>query len=186
MARPRKDAGADTNPNTGVEENKMQDSSQGKELPETQEGGDFAPSVRDLPPANPLGEPVKPVEEYANISEAGKQAAALGVETSETADLGGDYVAGETIVEHPVSPTDTNPNPHGQRSDPNADLVIETDDKGRATRTPRDEAGMVEVTGADDLKAEVHVGDGRTIARGQTLKVDKDTAKTLRDNKQVR
>ena len=181
MGRPRKNA--DVNPNTGVEEDKMQDSSQGKELPETMEGGDEAPSVGDLPPANPLGEPVKPVEEYANISEAGKQAAALGIETEETVD---GYVAGETIVEHPVSPTDANPNPHGTRSNPDADLVVETDDKGRATRTARDEAGMVEVTGADDLPAEVHVGDGRTIGRGQTMKVDKDTAKLLRDNKQVK
>lgn len=184
MGRPRKDA--DTNPNTGVEEDKMQGSSQGKELPETQGDGNDAPSVRDLPPANPLGEPVKPVEEYANISEAGKQAAALGVVTEETEHLGDDYVAGETIVEHPVSPTDANPNPHGQRSNPDANLVVETDDKGRDTRTARDEADMVEVTGADDLPAEVHVGDGRTIGRGQTMKVDKDTAKLLRDNKQVK
>lgn len=184
MARPKKDA--DVNPNTGIVEDKMQDSSQGKELPETQGDGNEAPSVRDLPPANPLGEPVKPVEEYANISEAGKQAAALGVETAETADMGADYVAGETIVEHPVSPTDANPNPHGQRSNPDADLVTETDDKGRATRVARDESGMVEVTGADDLKTDVHVGDGRTIGRGQTMKVDKDTAKILRDNKQVK
>lgn len=181
MGRPRKDA--DVNPNTGVEEDKMQDSSQGKELPETQEGGDFAPSVRDLPPANPLGEPVKPVEEYANISEAGKQAAALGVETEETVD---GYVAGETIVEHPVSPTDTNPNPHGQRSNPDADLVIETDDKGRATRTARDESDMVEVTGAADLRQPVHLGDGRTLAAGDTAKVDKDVAKDLRDRKVVK
>ncbi len=181
MARPRKDA--DTNPNTGVVEDKMQDSSQGKELPETEGSGEEAPSVRDLPPANPLGEPVKPVEEYANISEAGKQAAALGIETEETTD---GYVAGETIVEHPVSPTDANPNPHGQRSNPDANLVTETDDKGRETRTERDESDMVEVTGADDLKADVHVGDGRTIGRGQTMKVTKEHAKALRANKQVK
>ena len=184
MARPRKDA--DTNPNTGAENDKMESGSQGKDLPETKDSGDFAPSVKDLPPANPLGEPVKPVEEYPNISEAGKQAAALGIETEETADLEGDYVAGETIVEHPLSPTDANPNPHGQRSDPDADLVIETDDKGRASRVPRDESNMVDVTGADDLQAEVHVGDGRTIGRGQKMKVDKETAALLRKNKQVK
>lgn len=182
MARPRKDA--NVNPNTGVPEDKMVDSSQGKELPETTEGGDEAPSVRDLPPANPLGEPVLPVEEYPNISEAGKQAAALGIETEETE--GGDYVAGETIVEHPLSPTDTNPNPHGQRSDPNADLVVETDDKGRETRVPRDESDMVEVTASNDLKAPVHLGDGRTLAAGDKAKVSKDVAKTLRDNGQVK
>lgn len=179
MGRPRKDANE-------AEDNKMESGSQGKDLPETKEGGDFAEAVTDLPPANPLGEPVKPAEEYPNISEAGKQAAALGIETEETADLEGDYVAGETIVEHPLSPTDANPNPHGQRSNPDADLVIETDDKGRDTRTVRDDSDMVEVTGADDLPAEVHVGDGRTIGRGQKLKVDKDTAAVLRKNKQVR
>ena len=181
MARTRKDA--DVNPNTGVPEDKMEDSSQGKELPQTKEGGETAPSVRDLPPANPLGEPVKPVEEYANISEAGKQAAALGVETEETVD---GYVAGETIVEHPVSPTDANPNPHGQRSDPNADLVIETDDKGRETRVQRDESDFVKVTAKDDLKTPVHLGDGRTLAAGDSTKVSKDVAKTLRDNGQVK
>lgn len=165
------------------EDDKMIDNSQGKDLPETRQSGDAEPSVKDLPPANPLGEPVKPVEEYANISEAGKQAAALGIETEETVD---GYVAGETIVEHPVSPTDTNPNPHGQRSDPEADLVIETDDKGRAERKPRDEDGEVEVTGADDLRSPVHIGDGRTLAKGEKLKVSKDVAKILRDNKQVK
>ncbi len=179
MARTRKDE----NPNTGVPEDKMVDSSQGKELPETQESGDTAPSVRDLPPANPLGEPVKPVEEYANISEAGKQAAALGLDTEETVD---GYVAGETIVEHPVSPTDANPNPHGTRSDPDADLVIDTDDKGRATRQARDESDFVEVTANSDLKAPVHLGDGRTLAAGDKAKVAKDVAKTLRDNGQVK
>lgn len=183
MGRPRKDA--DVNPNTGAENDKMVSGSQGKDLPETTEDGEQAPSVRDLPPANPFGEPVKDAHEYADVSEAGKRAAMLGVETEETTDVA-DYVAGETVVEHPLSPTDANPNPHGQRSDPNADLVIETDDKGRETRKARDEDGMVEVTGADDLPAEVHVGDGRTIGRGQSMKVDKDTAKTLRDNKQVK
>lgn len=176
MARPKKHE----DENTVLETN-----TQGKDLPETKESGEMAPGVRDLPPANPLGEPVKPAEEYASPSEAGKQAAALGIETEETRDVS-DYVAGETVVEHPLSPTDTNPNPHGTRSDPNADLVVETDDKGRETRKPRDESGMVEVTGADDLPAEVHLGDGRTLGRGATMKVDKDTAKVLRDNKQVK
>lgn len=175
MGRPRKDA--------SVGEDKMTDDTQGKNLPETtQDTGYEAPSVGDLPPANPLGEPVKPVEDYANISEAGKQAAALGVETEET--TGDDYVTGETIVEHPLSPTDANPNPHGTRSDPNADLVIETDDKGRDTRVARDESKMVEVTGTSDQP--VHLGDGRTLAKGDTAKVDKDVAKTLRDNGQVK
>lgn len=137
--------------------------------------------MKDLPPANPLGEPVQPAEAYPNISEAGKQAAALGVKTEES---NGDFPFGETIVEHPVSPTDANPNPHGQRSNPDADLVVETDDKGRAERKARDEDGMVEVTGTHDEP--VHLGDGRTLAKGDKAKVSKDVAKQLRDAKQAR
>lgn len=181
--RPRKIT--DENPNTGVPYDKTMGSSQGKDLPDTIAGGDTDPSVKDLPPANPLGEPVKPADEYADISEAGKRAAMLGVETEETADVN-DYVAGETVVEHPLSPTDANPNPHGQRSTPDADLVTETDDKGREKRVARDEKDTVEVTGADTLASDVHIGDGRTLGRGQTMKVDKDTARILRDNKQVK
>ena len=178
MGRPRKDAHQD-------EATVLETNTQGKDLPETKESGDTAPGVRDLPPANPLGEPVKPADQYADVSEAGKLAAALGVETEEMRDVS-DYVAGETVVEHPLSPTDANPNPHGQRSEPDANVVVETDDKGRETRKSRDEADMVEVTGSDDLPAAVHIGDGRTLGRGQSMKVDKDTAKILRDNKQVK
>ncbi|GAA0729970.1 hypothetical protein [Sphingomonas japonica] len=165
-----------------TDEDKMISDSQGKNLPETNEAGERAPAVRDLPPANPLGEPVRPAEEYPNISEAGKQAAALGIKTEES---NGDFPFGETIVEHPVSPTDAVPNPHGQRSNPDAEMVINTDVKGRATREPRDESGDVEVTGSDTLTEPVHLGDGRTLAKGDKAKVSKDVAKTLRDNKQV-
>lgn len=179
MARPKK------NPDTEAEHGKMVGESQGKALPETLASGDTDPSVKDLPPANPLGEPVKPVEEYADISEAGKQAAALGIETEETADVE-DYIAGETVVEHPLSPTDANPNPHGQRQTDADATVIETDDKGVSRREVRSEDDTVEVTGADDLAAEVHLGDGRTIAAGQKQRVSKDVAKTLRDNKQAK
>lgn len=161
----------------------MESNSQGRALPETKESGDFAPAVKDLPPANPFGEPVKPAEEYAAPSEAGKQAAALGIETEETKDVDG-YIAGETIVEHPLSPTDANPNPHGQRSDPDADLVTETDEKGRATRVTRDESDYVEVTGTNDQP--VHLGDGRTLAKGDKAKVSKDVAKDLRASKMVK
>lgn len=160
---------------------KMESNSQGRALPETKESGEFAPAVKDLPPANPFGEPVKPAEEYSNISEAAKQAAALGMDVEGKAD---DYVAGETIVEHPVSPTDANPNPHGQRSDPEQTLVTETDDKGRATRTQRDETDFVEVTGTNDQP--VHLGDGRTLAKGEKAKIAKDVAKDLRDRKMVK
>ena len=160
---------------------KLETNSQGKDLNDGAE--DQHPAVKDLPPANPFGEPVKPAEEYADISEAGKQAAALGVKTEETDGVKG-YVAGETVVEHPLSPTDKNPNPHGQRSDPDADLVTETDDKGRASRVARDESDMVEVTGNHDQA--VHLGDGRTLGKGDKAKVDKDVAKALRASKMVK
>lgn len=161
-------------------DDKMVNDSQGKSLPETTESGDVDPSVKDLPPANPLGEPVRPAEEYPNISEAGKQAAALGVKTEET---DGDFPFGETIVEHPVSPTDANPNPHGQRQTDDG-IVIETDDKGRETRKPRSDADTVEITGLNDEP--VHLGDGRTLAKGGKAKVSSDIAKQLRDSKQAK
>lgn len=168
-----------------ADKGKMVDNSQGKALPETLQSGDTEPTVKDLPPANPLGEPVKPVEEYPNISEAGKQAAALGVETAETADMDGDYVAGETIVEHPVSPTDANPNPHGTRSEDTGGVETVTDpDTKVSARQPRDEEGTVEITGLWDRP--VHLGDGRTLAKGGKARVSKDVAKTLRDNKQAK
>lgn len=166
-------------------DDKMINDSQGKDLPETLASGDTDPSVKDLPPANPLGEPVKPAEEYANVSEAGKQAAALGVETEETEDTR-DYIAGETIVEHPLSPTDNNPNPHGQRSQDsdNTNVVVDPDTKV-SRREPREDGG-VEVTGHGDLREPVHLGDGRTLAAGETKSVSKEVAKTLRDNNQVK
>lgn len=151
-----------------------ENNSQGKE-------GD---AVKDLPPANPFGEPVKPAEEYPNISEAGKQAAALGVETEETQAVGGDYIAGETTVEHPLSPTDTNPNPHGTRSDLDSNIEVVTDDKGVSARQPRDEADLVEVTGLWDNP--VHLGDGRSLAKGDKAKVSAEVAKDLRDRKAVK
>lgn len=150
-----------------------ENNSQGKE-------GD---AVKDLPPANPFGEPVKPAEEYPNISEAGKTAAALGVETEETAGHG-DYIAGETTVEHPLSPTDTNPNPHGQRSEDTDNTEVVTNDNGVAERKPRDEEGMVEVTGL--WENPVHLGDGRTLAKGDKAKVSKEVAKDLRERKAVK
>lgn len=163
---------------------KMESNSQGKDLPETKQSGDTEDAVKDLPPANPLGEPVMAPEDYPNISEAGKQAAALGVETEETADMKGDYVAGETVVEHPVSPTDTNPNPHGQRQQDTGSIETVVSEKGVAERQPRDETGTVEVTGLWDNP--VHTGDGRTLAKGEKLKVSKEVAKILRDNKQAK
>lgn len=165
---------------TDKTDDKMVNDSQGKALPETLKSGDTDPSVKDLPPANPLGEPVKPVEEYPNISEAGKAAAALGVKTEETGD--GKVVAGETIVEHPVSPTDANPNPHGQRDE--AVTVVPVKDKDGNVTMSTPEEGDTEVEGLMDEP--VHLGDGRTLAKGGKAKVSKDVAKTLRDNKQAK
>lgn len=165
------------------EDDKMVNDSQGKSLPETLESGDTDPSVKDLPPANPLGEPVKPAEEYPNISEAGKQAAALGVETEETEGYG-DYVAGETVVEHPVSPTDTNPNPHGQRNDDTGNVEVVVDENTKVSRRQNREEGEVEVTGLSNEP--VHLGDGRTLAKGEKARVSKEVAKDLRDRKAVK
>ncbi len=127
--------------------------------------------VKDLPPANPLGEPVEDVEQYPNTSEAGKQAAALGLETEEN---DGRFPAGETIVEHPLSPTDTNPNPHGTRSQLEiTDTVVDSDTKVAHRQAP--EEGDVEVEGTQDEP--VHLGDGRTLAKGDRTKVRKDLLK---------
>lgn len=156
------------------------------EIPEDHNSqGKEGDAVKDLPPANPLGEPVKPAEEYPNISEAGKQAAALGVETEETQAVDGDYIAGETTVEHPLSPTDANPNPHGTRSEDGDGVEVVTDpDTKVSERKPRDETGMVEVTGQWDEP--VHLGDGRTLAKGDKAKVSKEVAKDLKDRGAVK
>lgn len=145
------------------------------------QGKDNAPAVRDMPPANPLGEPVHPVDEYPNISEAGKTAAALGVETEETA--GKDKaVGGETIVEHPLSPTDANPNPHGQRDE--AFVSVPVKDKDGNVTTSKPQEGNVEITGASDEP--VHLGDGRTLAKGEKAKVTAEVAKQLRASGQAK
>lgn len=166
---------------TNPEDDKMLNDGQGKALPETLASGDTDPSVKDLPPANPLGEPVHPVEAYPNISEAGKQAAALGVETEET-EGNEKAVGGETIVEHPISPTDANPNPHGQRDE--GFVAVATKDKDGNTVVSGPQEGDTEITGASD--APVHLGDGRTLDKGEKAKVSKEVAKTLRDNGQAK
>jgi len=128
--------------------------------------------VTDLPPANPLGEPVDDVEAYPNTSEAGKQAAALGLKTEES---DGTFPAGETIVEHPLSPTDTNPNPHGQRSQLEITNTVVDSDTKVSKRVPMED-GDTEVEGLSDEP--VHLGDGRTLAKGDRTKVSKDIANT--------
>ncbi len=162
-------------------ENKMLDESQGKSRPGSRESGEEAPSVRDLPPANPTGEPVKPVEAYPNISEAGKQAAALGVETAETKDVDG-YVGGETIVEHPLAPTDANPDPHGIRGGKSPVEFIR-DGSQPGDPVAADDANT-EVEGTSDNA--VHLGDGRTLGKGEKAKVTKEVAADLRARKVVK
>lgn len=140
--------------------------------PEGTSQGREAPVVKDLPPANPLGEPVKPADEYPNLSEADKAAAALGVETEATKDT--DVPFGETIVEHPLSPTDTNPNPHGNRQQ--EQVIVPVKDKdGNVTMYGAGEEGDTEIEGTQDEP--VHLGDGRTLAKGERLKVHKDLLK---------
>lgn len=150
---------------------KLVSDSQDKSLPETVKSGDIAPAVKDLPPANPLGEPVDPVESYPNTSEAGKSAAALGVKTEED-DLSHPF--GETVVEHPLSPTDTNPNPHGQRSQLEITNTVVDPDTKVSHRVAMEE-GDVKVEGLSDEP--VHLGDGRTLAKGESVKVSKDLLK---------
>lgn len=128
--------------------------------------------VKDLPPANPFGEPVKPAEEYPNISEAGKTAAALGVETEET--KGHDGPFGETIVEHPLSPTDTNPNPHGTREQPFVSVPVKGADGEVEFTGPKE--GNIEIEGTFDHPQGVHLGDGRVLAKGERAKVTKEIA----------
>lgn len=169
---------------TNVDNEEMLTKSQGKSYPETLESGETEFAVKDLPPANQHEEPVKPAEEYADVSEAGKQAAALGLETEETKDVDG-YIAGETVVEHPLSPTDANPDPHGIRGGGEPGSIIVTDDNGISRAEPaEDQEGYVEVTGLSDQP--VFLGDGRTLAKGQKAYVSEDVAKTLRDNKQAK
>ena len=139
---------------------KTNSNSQGKDLPETTQSGDFAPAVKDLPPANPLGEPVEPAESYSDGEGAEVNAATR--------------KPGETIVEHPLSPTDTNPNPHGTRSNLEiTNTVIDKDTKVARREAP--DEGDVEIEGLADEP--VHLGDGRTLAKGDRTKVSKDLLK---------
>lgn len=116
--------------------------------------------VTDLPPENPLGEPVYPVDHYDDGSEAEINA--------------GTIKPGETVVEHPLSPTDSNPNPHGQRSQLEiTNTVVDPDTK--VSHREAAEEGDVEVEGL--WNEPVHLGDGRTLAKGETTKVSKDLLK---------
>ncbi len=152
---------------TKNEEKKVQDAMQDvrdvalnetKVNPETATAAQDRPAVKEIPPANPFNEPIDdayPEAKYAELTQ-------------------GTLKPAETIVEHPLSPTDTNPNPHGQRSQPDAN-VTEKDDNGVEHRAPAKEE--VEVTGWHPEG--VHVGDGRVIAYKDKMKVSKDQAKDL-------
>jgi len=137
--------------------------------------------VTDVPPANPFGEPVKPLEEYPNTSEAGKQAAALGVETEET--KGTDSPVGETVVEHPLSPTDTNPNPHGTREQPFTAVAVKDPDAENGYSVTSPDEGNVTITAT---VPEVFLGDGRVLHDGESAKVTKEVAKQLVDEKKAK
>lgn len=126
--------------------------------PEEAKTDDDRPAVKSLPPANPFGEPIEetyPEGRFAELTQ-------------------GTLKPTETVVEHPLSPTDTNPNPHGQRSQPNA-TVTEKDDNGVEHRKAA--AEDVEVKGWHPNG--VHVGDGRVIAFGDKMKVSKEQARDL-------
>jgi len=142
-----------------------------KKNPETVEyaedrENDNSKAVKDLPPANPFNEPVAdayPEGKYAEVTQATLKPA-------------------ETIVEHPLSPTDSNPNPHGNRDEPGLPSVPVKDKDGNVT-VERAEEGDTEVEGVAD---EVHLGDGRVLHKGGKVKVSKEVAKQLRDNGQAK
>jgi hypothetical protein len=127
------------------------------------------PGVKDLPPANPLGEPVEPLEAYSDAADAENPPMAR--------------KPNETVVEHPLSPTDANPNPHGQREEANFTETVRDPDTKVERRQPA--TGLdVEIEGLTDNP--VHLGDGRTLAKGGTAKVSNEVAQQLVDAKQAK
>ena len=127
--------------------------------PETATFDDGQDAVKNLPPANPFGEPI--ADEYPDGTNAELSRATL--------------APAETVVEHPLSPTDTNPNPHGTRDEPFTAVAFKDED-GKATRTAPDEGDKgVEVEGTSDNP--VHLGDGRVLAKGSRAKVNPDLLK---------
>ncbi|MGJ3630092.1 hypothetical protein AB5I41_30840 [Sphingomonas sp. MMS24-JH45] len=118
-------------------------------IKDTSQGDRDQPAVKDAPPASPLGEPVYPVDKIPNQQEPVK-VAVLGE------DAGPNAVPGETIVEHPLSPTDSNPNPHGQR------------DEGIVSVATKDADGNVQTSKPEDGDTEIgalrRAGSPRTVA----------------------
>lgn len=123
--------------------------------------------VKDLPPANPFNEPLKAAEEYPDgfVEPIASQ------------------IPSETIVEHPLSPTDSNPNPHGNRDEPFT--AVATKGKDGETVVSAPEKGTVQIEGIIDGEP-VHLGDGRTIGYKQREHVTKEVADTLVKNKQAK
>jgi hypothetical protein len=119
--------------------------------------------VEDLPPANPFDEPI--VEEYPD---GGEPAAAS-------------LIPSETVVEHPLSPTDANPNPHGTRDEPFVAVALKGKD-GETVVTEPDEGSVSIVATA----SEVHLGDGRVLHEGASAKVQPALAKQLVDEKKAK
>jgi len=103
---------------------------------------------------NPFNEPMGAPEDYTDGYEASAPRP----------------VAAETSVEHPLSPTDTNPNPHGNRDEPFTAVV--TKEGGRT----EPEEGSATVTALVDG---LHLGDGRVLAKGHSASVTPEIAKTL-------
>lgn len=153
--------------NTADENNKLVGKTENPETAKQENVVEQPDAVKDLPPSNKFGEPIAkeyPTGENAEVTQATLKPA-------------------ETIVEHPLSPTDSNPNPHGNRDEPGLPSVPVKDKDGNVT-VERAEDGDTEIEGTSDNA--VHLGDGRTLAKGQKAKVSKEVAKQLRDNGQAK
>lgn len=124
--------------------------------PATAEQFDGRPAVKDKP-YNPFDEPI--ADEYPDGTNAEVSRATL--------------APAETVVEHPLSPTDTNPNPHGNRDEAVTRVPVKDKDGNVTVSGP--EEGDIEIEGTEDNP--VHLGDGRTLGKGQRAKVSADLLK---------
>lgn len=122
--------------------------------PEAAKAPDGQEVVKDLPPANPFNEPI--ADTYSDGANA---------EITQ-----GTTKPAETIVEHPLSPTDANPNPHGTREQP----VTQVFTKEEGLSHPAE--GSIQIEGTFDHADGVHLGDGRVLKKGERAKVTKDIA----------
>jgi hypothetical protein len=88
---------------------------------------------------------------------------------------GGQKVA-ETIVEHPLAPTDDRPNPQGDRDEPFVAVVTKEAPEYHMTKPDDGEGKGVEIENTTDR--ELHLGDGRVVHPGGRAKVSHDLAKS--------